>query len=838
MFEPRTTKFLCSLLVLLLSSMPITAVATEITPDVISAETTQGIQPEASEAISGSCGDALTWEYAPASCTLTIQGTGSMTYYSENNDQPWSPYLEEIQVLVIKDGVSSIGSYAFLSCANLKSATIPASVTEIRFNAFDGCTSLTDVYYGSTPLNWNAIVGTAYEPLASANIHFTASGVCGKNLTWEIEESTGVLTIRGTGEMNGFGPLSASPAPWSDYASVITRVIVEEGVTNIGSGAFGTTKRVSPVYSLLTSVSLPSTLVTIDDFSFNRCPVLTSINIPDSVVGIGAAAFKGCAALEKLALPDGLSEIHYQAFQESGLKKIALPNSLSTLGSSAFENCDALAEVLIAGGLTLIDEYTFADCDALTSVIIPSGVTEIGIEAFFHCDQLGSVILPESLITIRESAFMTCRNLKQITIPASVTSIEGYAFDACSSLSLIRFEGNAPSISSTAFYAVTAQALYPQSNDTWTEETKQQYGGSLAWSSGFSLNAAPRSSDGKPKISWEAVPNAVRYRVYRADHGTRQYSLLKTVTGTSFANTGAVAGQTYDYYIEALSEEGSVQFSQVVSCTCALPQPALQISNVPSSGKIRLTWTAVDGATAYEIYRSSSKEGSYQRIYSTSSTRFTNTSVAAGKTFYYKLKAIHSDPGANSALSSPKYRTCDLPQPVIKLSNVASTGKIKISWEPIDSAVKYEVYRSTSKNGTYTKMGSTTKNSYVNNSSKAGKLYYYKVKALHTRSAANSAFSSPKYRTCDLAQPVVTISRTASGKPKLTWGAVDGAVKYQIYRATSKNGTYKKMYTTAKTSYTNTSATAGKTYYYKVRAVHSNTSANSVYSTIVYKKAK
>ena len=154
-------------------------------------------------------------------------------------------------------------------------------------------------------------------------------------------------------------------------------------------------------------------------------------------------------------------------------------------------------------------------------------------------------------------------------------------------------------------------------------------------------------------------------------------------------------------------------------------------------------------------------------------------------------------------------------------------------------ASKYEIWRATSKNGTYTKLYTTSYTSYRNTTSKAGHTYYYKVKAIAERTSyANSAFSSVVSRTCDCARPNVKIS-LSNGDPRLTWSAVSGADKYIIYRATSKNGTYTKVYTTSNKSYTNTSAKAGKTYYYKVVAVSNMSSyANSAYSSIVSIKAK
>ena len=86
---------------------------------------------------------------------------------------------------------------------------------------------------------------------------------------------------------------------------------------------------------------------------------------------------------------------------------------------------------------------------------------------------------------------------------------------------------------------------------------------------------------------------------------------------------------------------------------------------------------------------------------------------------------------------------------------------------------------------------------------------------------------------------MVKIATTSAGNPTLTWNAVTGASQYEIYRATSQSGTYTKMFTTAKTSYTNTSAKAGTTYYYKVKAISKvRSTANSAFSTVVSIKAK
>ena len=350
------------------------------------------------------------------------------------------------------------------------------------------------------------------------------------------------------------------------------------------------------------------------------------------------------------------------------------------------------------------------------------------------------------------------------------------------------------------------------------------------------VTATNVASTGKVKLSWKAIDGATGYEVYWAASKDGSYTKIATVTGTSVTNSSAKAGKTYYYKVKAIHSNSAATsaYSAVVNRTCDLPQPVVTASNVASTGKVKLSWKAIDGATGYELYWAASKDGSYTKIATVTGTSVTNSSAKAGKTYYYKVKAIHSNSAANSAYSEIVNRTCDLPQPTVTATNVSSTGKVKLSWTAIDGATGYELYWAASKDGSYTKIATVTGTSVTNSSAKAGKTYYYKVRATHSNTAANSAYSAIVERTCDLAQPTVTATNVASsGKVKLSWKAVDGATKYEVYRATSKSGTYSKLTTVTGTSVTNSSAVAGKSYYYKVRALFDNSAATSVYSAIV-----
>lgn len=180
-----------------------------------------------------------------------------------------------------------------------------------------------------------------------------------------------------------------------------------------------------------------------------------------------------------------------------------------------------------------------------------------------------------------------------------------------------------------------------------------------------------------------------------------------------------------------------------------------------------------------------------------------------------------------------------LPAPAVTSATDPASGKIMLKWAAVKNAEKYEVYRSSSKGGLYTKKITTDELGCTDTSAKAGYTYYYKVRAV-TADGTKGDYSSVVYRTCDCAAPVVKGgNNAATGKVTLTWDKVSGAKEYVVYRADYSNGTYTKMFTTKNTSYTNTTANAGYTYYYKVMAVSARTSyADSAMSSVVSIRAK
>ena len=179
-----------------------------------------------------------------------------------------------------------------------------------------------------------------------------SSGNCGdsgSNVTWSLDDN-GTLTISGSGKIEDYR--SDIDQPWYSNRSDITSVVIEPGVTSIGSLAFYKC-------SNLTSITIPSGLTSIGEMAFFNCSALTSVTIPNGVISIGNFAFGSC----------------------TGLKSITIPSSVTSIGESAFQHCTGLTSITIPNSVTSIVNLAFWDCDSLTIVYIPSGVNFVPDES-------------------------------------------------------------------------------------------------------------------------------------------------------------------------------------------------------------------------------------------------------------------------------------------------------------------------------------------------------------------------------------------------------------------------------------------------------------------------
>lgn len=315
-------------------------------------------------------------------------------------------------------GVNHVGEDAFSRCLGLKTLEVDGQVQTIGKKAFYGCENLNtikcaaplpptlgeDVFEGIHPeaeLVFDSYIANFDVMYAYANSDWAKyfeiqvqvppidSGFCGdpnvnegKDVKWELSVDS-VLTISGVGAMEDYGYVRVvggwgfDRSPWCGDDRV-TSVVVTEGITNIGDGAF------------------------------RECVKIESVELPTSCTIIGDSAFYCCSSLKTIVIPEGVTSIgNYAFYCCSSLKSIVIPDGVTTIGDCAFLGCFSLESVNIPENVTFIDMATFAACDSLTSIVIPAGVSYISGEAFAYCSNLSVVtcLNPVPPTIEHESAF-------------------------------------------------------------------------------------------------------------------------------------------------------------------------------------------------------------------------------------------------------------------------------------------------------------------------------------------------------------------------------------------------------------------------------------------------
>lgn len=341
---------------------------------------------------SGKCGENLTWVYDNG--VLTISGKGEMYDYSSEDESegqaPWYPkHHYEIAKIIVENGVTSIGDYAFEGCYDYEiqymSITLPSSLKSIGKYAF-----------------------------AHTNIE-------------SIELPSGITAI----EEYTFA-----------YCRVKKDIKMPSSIKTIGEYAF--------LFAEIESLELPSRLTAISAHTFERCMKLKNIKIPSSVKTIGEYAFAS-SEIENIELPSGITEIKKHVFYNSYLKNITLPASITSIDESAFQDCDGLTSITLPSSITSIGKRAFQQCENLATITLPSSITFIEEEAFKWCTSLTSVTLLSNITSINESTFEYCISLSNITLSSSITSIGKSAFHRCISLKTIELPSSITSIDKCAF---------------------------------------------------------------------------------------------------------------------------------------------------------------------------------------------------------------------------------------------------------------------------------------------------------------------------------------------------------------------------------------------------
>lgn len=354
------------------------------------------------------------------------------------------------------------------------------------------------------------------------------------------------------------------------------------------------------------------------------------------------------------------------------------------------------------------------------------------------------------------------------------------------------------------------------------------------------------------ELTWKKVSGVSGYEIYRStksDGGFEKIATINSADTTNYKDTGLTPGTVYYYKMRTFTKSGSKtnygSYSKVESGG-TIAKTAISSLKSKNHKSLEISWNVVGSATGYEISRSTSKDGTYKQvamIASQSQSNYTDSTVKAGKLYYYKIRAVGQE--GNTTVYSDwsgavSGRTAIKPTGIRIRSKNSTT--LEISWKGDKNAAGYTIKRGESKNGKYTKIatvkgGNTT--TYDNKKVKAGKTYYYQVEAYNYNGEKKgySGYSSAASGKTLKAVSISKVQSTSSTKQTITWKKSNEANGYQIYQSTSKNGTYKKIKTIKNkktTSYKVSGLTPGVKYYYKVRVTNkvNGASGYSDYSTV------
>lgn len=329
-------------------------------------------------------------------------------YYPEDIQAFSHSFPIYVEQFIFGDNVRQIPHDCCLDMKELKSITIPRSVTKIDSEAFRGC-------IGIKHLTWNAI--------QDVNIGL-----------WALPQSSNIeqLTIG------------------KDVQYIPARLAA---------------------HSKIASIVFPSSLKAIPQGAFMECVNLTSLHIPASVGTINDDAFLGCTSIATITVDasnhtfDSRDNCNAIIRSETnslvlGCNNSTIPSTIKEISNNAFYGCTEITKIELPNSLTSIGSEAFCGCTGLTQINLPNSLKSIGSGAFYECAGLTQISLPDSLTSIGSYAFVRCSGLTEISFPKTLTSIGEQAFLECKKLAKITALPNFP------------PAIYSGQNHTFNQVNK------------------------------------------------------------------------------------------------------------------------------------------------------------------------------------------------------------------------------------------------------------------------------------------------------------------------------------------------------------------------------
>ncbi len=320
------------------------------------------------------------------------------------------------------------------------------------------------------------------------------------------------------------------------------------------------------------------------------------------------------------------------------------------------------------------------------------------------------------------------------------------------------------------------------------------------------------------KITWEASDGAVRYVVLRVDEnaGFVKIAEIDANATREYVDTNVIWNKSYSYIVKAVSFKGESLLSDASAEIIRIGAMGKATPELYEGG-IRVTWEPVSDADAYAVFRN---DGSgWVQVNEVTDNEYIDTNVKSSKTYSYAVGAIIDESrGIVLTDNAPELKYI---APASVVTAINGSNYSKITWQAVDGATGYEVYRASSDDFSGLTLVATVGAdvlSFVDNNVQAGKTYYYTIR---TKDGEKSSVYSTPFEHTFLTIPQIKSIANAYGGITFSWGAVEGAEKYHVYRKIY-GATYYTYITTVDAntlSFTDTGATNGKIMCYTVKAV-------------------
>ena len=432
----------------------------------------------------------LSWLYDPKEQSLTLSGAGAIPDYPIAK-APWHELRKQIKSIVLREGVTRIGDYAFYDCTELMSVEIPEGVTQIGESAFACCQSLESV---TIPGSVTEIGEGAFESCDSMMVLELASGLkCVGAFAFSECVALRELVLPNTVERIERSAFAGTMA--------LHELVIPGNVQEIGDNAFNGCIQLS-------SLTLSEGIRVIEEMAFSNCSDLTEVLIPASVECLGDGVFSDCLAMTQIAVAPESEHfvvrddilyskdlsvlVHYPAAKEE--QEFTIPEEVRKIAGLAFASNYFLMEVMLGDHLEEVGSYAFARCSSLSFMSLPAQTTRLGVSPFHDCIMLLEIEvdpnnpcyssidgilynkeqtqliqypaglyddvyrIPDTVQEIAENAGYDAQDLEVLVIPESVRKIGDMAFAFCDKLRKVEIRVADPALVEVGIMALFSVA--------------------------------------------------------------------------------------------------------------------------------------------------------------------------------------------------------------------------------------------------------------------------------------------------------------------------------------------------------------------------------------------